>query len=65
MLFIALPYWTSQREHSPDGDRGERIDAKAHAKMVDELRKVFVDELQADEFSVDPVFDRTLRVWWD
>lgn len=65
VLFIALPYWTSQREHSPDGDRGERIDAKAHAKMVEELRKVFVDELQADEFSVDPIFDRTLRVWWD
>ena len=65
VLLISLPYWTSQREHSSDSGRGERIDAKAHAKTVDELRKVFVDELQADEFGVDPIFDRTLRVWWD
>ena len=65
VLFIALPHWTGQREGAPVGERGERVDDKAHARMVEELRKIFVDELQADEFGPDPIFNRTLRVWWD
>ncbi len=65
VLFIALPHWTGQREGTPVGERGDRIDDQTHARMVKELRKVFVDELQADEFEADPVFERTLRVWWD
>lgn len=65
VLFVALPHWTGQREGMPAGERGKRIDAKAHAKLVDELREVFVDQLQADEFGTDPIFERTLRIWWD
>ena len=65
LLHVDLPYWTGQREGQPPGERGERIDAAAHLAIVEELRRVFVNELGADSFGADQISERTLHVWWN
>lgn len=64
VLYINLPYWTHQREGSPKG-QGERIDDAEFRKLVAELRGIFSGTLACDEFELDPVRKRTVRIWWD
>lgn len=62
VLYIELPYWTHQREEAQPGIPGTKITDAESGKLVDELRQVFVGELQADEFTVNR---RRVRIWWD
>ena len=64
VLYVNLPYWTHQQEGPITKGLGARIAEIDHQKLVQELRKVFVDQLHADEFDADPVNGRTIRIWW-
>jgi len=61
VLFIELPYWTHQREETMTEGMGVKIDDKDTDQFVAHLRKVFVSELKASEFSVR---GRRVRIWW-
>ena len=62
VLYIELPYWTHQREEAVPAGMGSKISDADNDRLVAELRRVFVGELKADEFSVNR---RRVRVWWD
>lgn len=62
VLYIELPYWTHQREEVVSVGPGTKISDAETDEFVAELRKLFVDGLKADEFSVNR---RRVRVWWD
>lgn len=62
VLYIELPFWTHQREEHPLGETGTKISDRDTDKFIADLRRVFVDELNADELSVS---HRRVRVWWD
>lgn len=62
VLYIELPYWTHQREETVQTGMGTKITDDESDKVVSELRRVFVTELRADEFSVSR---RRVRIWWD
>lgn len=64
VLYIDLPYWTHQREGPLSKGAGERISEEENEKLVQELRQVFVGELNAEEFSIDLIRKRTIRIWW-
>jgi hypothetical protein len=64
VLYMELPYWTHQREGPLTKVAGQRISDQENQQLVQELRKVFVDELLAEEFSADPINKRTIRIWW-
>jgi hypothetical protein len=64
VLYIDLPYWTHQREGPLGKSPGSRISDEENRKLLQELRKVFVDELFAEEFSTDTINKRTVRIWW-
>lgn len=65
VLFVNLSYWTHAREGASKDKKGARIGEKEHKALVAELKKLFVDELRADEFSEDGVDTHKIRVWWD
>ena len=62
VLYIELPYWTHQREETLPSGMGTRITDAQTEELVAEIRKAFVGELKADEFSVN---SRRVRIWWD
>lgn len=62
VLYLRLPFWTHQIEGAMATGPGTKISDAAIEKQVVDLRKIFVDELKADEFSVER---RRVRVWWD
>ena len=64
VLYIDLPYWTHQREGPFPRENGTRISEADNSRLVEELRKVFVDELAAEEFGPDPINKRRIRIWW-
>jgi hypothetical protein len=64
VLYMNLPYWTHQREGPLTKVPGQRISDQENQKLVQELRKVFVDRLLAEEFSADSINKRTIRIWW-
>lgn len=64
VLYFHLPYWTHQREGPVGKGAGSRISEEEHAKLVAELRQVFVTELGAQEFGPDRPNTRTIRIWW-
>ncbi len=64
VLYIELPYWTHQREGPTTRGVGLRISDQENQELVQELRNVFVNELQAEEFSADPINKRRIRIWW-
>ena len=61
VLFIELPYWTHQREETLTGGMGVKIPDDENEKFIEELRRLFVNELKASEFSVR---GRRVRIWW-
>lgn len=65
VLYVNIPYWTHQRENANSRSTGTRIDDAEFIRLKDELQKVFVDQLHADEFNVDQIRSRTIRIWWD
>ena len=64
VVYIYLPYWTHQREGPVALGSGTRIPDDEHARLVEELRSIFVDQLGAEEFSADRVQKRRIRIWW-
>jgi hypothetical protein len=64
VLYVHLPYWTGQREGRLIPGTGTKISNKDNAQLVAELRKVFVDELEAEEFGPDSINERVIRIWW-
>jgi hypothetical protein len=69
VLYIELPYWTSQAEahavQAAEAGPGRRIEDAERDALIEEMRVVFVDRLKADEFDIEEIGDRRLRVWWD
>ena len=43
---------------------GTRISDEENAKLVEELKAVFVGELGAEEFGPDRIRKRSIRIWW-
>jgi hypothetical protein len=64
VLYVHLPYWTHQREGPMPRPTGSKISDQENEQLVRELRKAFVDELEAEEFSADPINKRVIRIWW-
>ena len=64
VLYVDLPYWTHQREGPVSNERGQRISEEDNARLVEELRAVFVNRLHAEEFSLVQSNERTVRIWW-
>jgi hypothetical protein len=64
VLYINLPYWTHQREGPIDKPAGIRIPEDDHLRFVEELRRVFVGQLGAQEFGPDRIDGRSIRIWW-
>ena len=64
VLYVQLPYWTHQREGPITHKMGTRIPDEEHNRLVEELRKVFVSELNAEEFGPDSIDKRKIRIWW-
>jgi hypothetical protein len=64
VLYMHLPYWTHQREGPITTAAGTRISDQDNQRLVAELKKVFVDELGAEEFGPDSIDKRTIRIWW-
>ena len=64
VLYVQLPHWTHQREMSPKDAERRRIPDDENAKLVAELRRRFVEELQASEFGPERGDPRRIRVWW-
>ncbi|MEX8500037.1 hypothetical protein [Leptothrix ochracea] len=62
VLYIELPYWTHQREETDPTMKGTKIDDTQNNELVKEIKHLFVDQLKADEFSVN---HRSIRIWWD
>ena len=62
VIYVELPYWTHQREEAKPTGTGIRISDEENEKLIEELRKAFVGNLKADEFSVNR---RRVRIWWD
>lgn len=65
LLIAVFAYWTHQLENTlPRGPTGRRIfDADVDTRARD-MRRVFIDELDADQF--EPVDDgsRNIGAWW-
>ena len=64
VLYIDLPYWTHQREGPFPRENGTRISEEENARLVEELRNVFVGGLAAEEFGPDRINKRRIRIWW-
>jgi hypothetical protein len=64
VLYVHLPYWTHQREGPLTNGTGTKISDRENEQLVGELRKVFVDELGAEEFGPDSINKRVIRIWW-
>lgn len=64
VLYVHLPYWTHQREGPNTKGMGTKISDQDNQQLVRELRKVFVDELEAEEFGPDTINERVIRIWW-
>jgi hypothetical protein len=64
VLYLHLPYWTGQREGPLPRPQGSKISDQDNEQLVKELRKVFVDELGAEEFGPDSINKRVIRIWW-
>jgi hypothetical protein len=62
VIYIELPFWTHQREETAWSGQGTRISDSESAALVSEIRQLFVNQLKADEFSVEK---RRVRIWWD
>jgi len=62
VLYIELPFWTHQREEANPAEKGAKINDAQSDAFANELRALFVDQLKADEFSVNR---RRVRIWWD
>jgi hypothetical protein len=61
VLILELPYWTHQREESQMQGTGTQISDSDNERLLHDLRRTFVDELNASEFTVK---GRRVRVWW-
>ena len=64
VLYFDLPYWTHQREGPVSTGQGTRVSDEENAKLVGDLRSVFVGELGAEEFGEARPSSRRIRVWW-
>jgi hypothetical protein len=64
VLYFDLPYWTHQREGPLTREKGTRISDAQNKQLVEELRRVFVGELGAEEFGPDRIDPRRIRIWW-
>jgi hypothetical protein len=62
VLYIELPYWTHQREAATPTEKGIKIGDAQNEELVSEIKELFVNQLKADEFSVNR---RRVRIWWD
>ena len=65
VLYVRLPHWTHQREGSPKGKSGTRIEDAENDLLVARLKDTLVSKLGASEFGAVITDKRMIRVWWD
>jgi hypothetical protein len=66
LLIVALAPWTHQIEDTPLGTlSGRRFTDMDNKKLIDELRSVFLNELNAAEFKMNGSNDLEYGAWWD
>lgn len=65
ILWLDFSYWTHQREDYTSDERGERITDAEFDALYLEAKRIFVDELHADDHGVDETFERKVYFWWD
>ena len=65
VLYVKLPYWTHQREGSPKGKAGTRIEDTENDILVARIEDTLVSKLGASEFGAVITDKRMIRVWWD
>lgn len=65
LLVVVLPYWTHQVEEQPQGaPAGLPVSDPAHLSLVDELRQVFLHELDAQRFEPYDGTGHAFGAWW-
>jgi hypothetical protein len=65
VIYVHLPYWTSQQEQSSvPREAARKFDAAEHAALVEKVRTVFKN-VAADEIGEADSSDHVIRVWWD
>lgn len=66
LLLVVLAPWTHQVEDTkPGGASGTKFTPEQHTALVDELRSMFVNELDADKFERDGHEEYVYGAWWD
>jgi len=63
VIYVHLPFFLNQQEGFVGENR--RIIDDENIKLIEELKKEFVDTALADEFNVTDYSDRVVRIWWD
>jgi hypothetical protein len=65
LLVVSLPYWTHQVEENPAGGKvGSPVHDSAHQALVEELRALFLNELDARGFGPRDDSDHVFGAWW-
>jgi len=65
LLVASLPYWTHQVEENPAGGKvGTPVHDSAHQALVEELRALFLNELDARGFGPRDDSDHVFGAWW-
>ena len=65
LLLVVLAPWTHQVEDSrPGGTSGTKFTSQQVQALIDELRKVFLNELSADKFERDGDSEYVWGAWW-
>lgn len=66
LLIVVLAPWTHQLEDvKPGGKSGTKFSPEQREALLGELRRVFLDELDADKFERDGESEVEYGAWWD
>lgn len=66
LLIATFASWTQQLENiQPGGPSGTRISDGEVESLINEMRKVLLDELDADKFEPDGAGGGDFGAWWD
>lgn len=65
LLLVVLAPWTHQIEDTPPGGKsGRKFTPEERAALIAELRKLFIEELDADKFEQDGSSESVYGAWW-
>jgi hypothetical protein len=65
LLLVVLAPWTHQLEDtSPGGKSGRKFTPEERGALIDELRALFIKELDAEKFEQDRSNESVYGAWW-